>query len=78
MIQKATVFEFQIALQTEEEMKETVGLFESPDAGSVVVPAATKFKTLFTIADTEEEAIDRVSAYVEKTSYRDIQDNKVI
>jgi hypothetical protein len=45
---------------------------------TVLPDGQPSFKTLYTHAETEEEAIAKVDAYVSRTSYRNIEDKKFI
>lgn len=76
----ANVYTFTLALQTEDELKRTIESFDVD--GNAVLPSepgsAPTFKTLQTIAETEEEAIAKMDAYVSVTSFKDIEDNKVV
>ena len=75
------VYSFRIAFQTEEELKQ---LQEQPQADPESLVLYTlengqpSYKTLYTLAATEEEAIAKMQDFVSKTSYRDLIDGKYI
>lgn len=75
------VYSFRIAFQTEEQLKQ---LQEQPQADPESLVLYTlengqpSYKTLFTLAASEEEAIVKMQDFVSKTSYRDLPDGKYI
>jgi hypothetical protein len=75
------VYSFRIAYTSEDELQ---ALKEQKDFDpdklvlTVLPDGQPSFKTLYTHAETEEEAIAKVDAYVSRTSYRNIEDKKFI
>jgi hypothetical protein len=75
------VYKFRIAYFSEDELQQ---LKEQPDFDpeqlvlTVLPDGQPSFKTLFTRADTEEQAKEKVDDYVSRTPYRNIEDKKFI
>jgi len=75
------VYSFRIAYTSEDELQ---ALKEQKDFDpdklvlTVLPDGQPSFKTLYTHAETEEEAIAKVDTYVSRTSYRNIEDKKFI
>jgi hypothetical protein len=74
------VWEFKIAIQTEEQLAKMTELSESGASPQTMLAEVenVQFKTLYAITETEEEAIKRVDAYVAATKYADIENNKIV
>ena len=75
------VYSFRIAFQSEEQLKQ---LQEQQDVDPESLLLTTldnglpSYKTLYTTALTEDEAIKKMDAYVSRVSYRDLPDGKII
>ena len=75
------VYSFRIAYASEDELK---ALQEQKDfdpdslTRSFLPNGQPTYKTLYTHADSEEEAVRKVDAYVAITPYIDIQDKKFV
>jgi hypothetical protein len=75
------VYSFRIAYASEDELK---ALQEQQDfdpnslTRSILSNGQPTYKTLFTHADSEEEAIEKVDAYVAITPYAKIEDKKFV
>ena len=76
-----TVYSFRIAYSSEDELQ---ALNEQKDFDpeklvlTVLPDGQPSYKTLYTRAETEEEAIAKVDGYVARTPYRNIEDKKFI
>jgi hypothetical protein len=75
------VYSFRIAYSSEAELQ---ALQEQKDFDperlvlTVLPDGQPSYKTLYTRADTEEEAMAKVDVYVSRTPYRNIEDKKFI
>ena len=75
------VYTFRIAYQTEEEverMKKEGAVSPQELVLTTLADGQPSFKTLHASGETEEEALLKVEAYVKNTSYRNIEDGKVV
>jgi hypothetical protein len=76
-----TVYSFRIAYSSEEELQ-ALQAQQNVDPNqltlTILPDGQPSYKTLYTRAETEQEAIDKVSSYVEVTKYSEIQDKKFI
>ena len=75
------VYKFRIAYSSEEELQD---IKKQPDFDpeqlvlTILPDGQPSYKTLFTHADSEEQAIEKVDEYVSRTPYRNIEDKKFI
>jgi hypothetical protein len=74
---KKTVYAFPVAFASEEELE---NLNPDPSAlvQTVLPNGQPSYKTFFCSAFTEEEATRIAEAYVSRTSYKDIEDGKLV
>ena len=70
-------YEFKLALKSEEELATTEAA-NVPGPTETLPNGESKVKTLYAITETEEEALEKVDAYVAKTQYRDIPDQLIV
>jgi hypothetical protein len=76
-----TIYSFRVAYQSEEQLK---SLQEGPEVDpyslvlTILEDGQPSFKTLYAKADTEEQAFQKVDAYVKRTQYKDILNGKLL
>jgi hypothetical protein len=79
---KRVAYSFRIAYQTEEEMEHLAKEGSTVDPASLILTilpnGLPSYKTLHASGETELEALAKVEAYVKNTSYRDIEDGKMV
>jgi hypothetical protein len=88
------LFECKVSYQSEDELQQildnpnataealgyghTLGKGGTRLAPDLLPNGQPRFKTLFSFALTEDEAMRKIEDYVQKTTYADIEDKKVI
>ena len=70
------IYQFKLLLQSEDELQTLLELADP--SGAIGRFTAPNIRTLFAKAASETEATAKVDAYVSKTLFKDIEDNKLL
>jgi hypothetical protein len=76
---RRNAYTFRIAYQSEEQLAQEGQSVDPSTLVLITLPnGLPSFKTLHSTGESETEALAKVEAYVSKTSYRDIEDGKLV